>query len=86
MARGSGLNKPLELSEDLADFMGKSKATRAQITKKIWDHIKKHKLQDPDDKRTIIPDDTLEPILGARPIGMFKMPGKISEHVFSDDE
>lgn len=77
----SGLNKPCDLSEDMADFMGKDSASRAEITKKIWVHVKKHKLQDPDDKRTIIPDDTLEPILGKRPITMFKIGSKISEHI-----
>lgn len=79
--KASGLDKKVELSEDLSDFMGKSSASRAQITKKIWEHIKKEDLQDPDDKRTILPDDVLEPILGSKPISMFKIATKISEHV-----
>jgi chromatin remodeling complex protein RSC6 len=84
MAKGSGINQPLELSEEMAEFIGKDTSTRAQITKKIWDHIKKHDLQDPDDRRTIIPDETLEPILGSKPVHMLKLAGIISKHVFKD--
>lgn len=81
MAKGKGLNKPMALSEELADFMGKDVASRADITKKPWVYIKKHELQDPNDKRTVIPDDTLSSILGNRPISMFKIATKVSEHV-----
>ena len=83
MARGGGkgLNKPLELSEEMADFMGKDTASRAEITKKIWAYIKKNKLQDEDNRRMIVPDEVLEPIIGSNPISMFKMATKISDHV-----
>lgn len=68
----------------MAEFMGKNTASRAEITKKIWAHVKRHKLQDPDDKRTVIPDDVLEPILGSKPVSMFKIATKVSEHVISE--
>lgn len=84
MAKGKGLNKPMNLSEDLADFIGKDRASRAEITKKLWDYIKKNDLQDEKDRRTIVPDDVLAPILGSRPISMFKVATKISAHVFED--
>lgn len=80
MAKGGGFNTLLGLSDELADFMGKDKATRAQVTKAVWDHIKKKKLQDPKDKRTIRPDAVLATILGNRPINMFKMTTKLSQH------
>lgn len=84
MAKGKGLQKPMQLSDEMADFMGKDKASRADITKKIWAHIKKNDLQDSKDRRTIIPDDVLEPILGRKPISMLKIATKVSEHVFAD--
>lgn len=77
----NGAQKPVELDDDLADFMGKRSAPRTMILKKIWDYVKKHDLQDPKDKRTVIPDDRLEPILGSRPVSMFKMMSKINDHV-----
>ncbi len=84
MAGGKGLLKKLELSDELADFMGKAKASRAEITKALWAYIKKKKLQDPSDKRSVIPDDTLEPILGSRPLTMFQIPKKVSEHIIPE--
>lgn len=84
MAKRGGLNKQYELSEDMADFMGKNTASRMEITKKIWAHIKKNGLQDEDNRRDIVPDDTLEPILGSKKISMFDIATKISEHVFND--
>jgi len=46
----------LELSEDLEAVVGKGPMPRTEITKKIWDYIKKNKLQDPKNKRNIVPD------------------------------
>lgn len=80
--KGKGLSKLMDLSDEMAGFMGKDRASRADITKKIWDYIKKHDLQDENDRRTIIPDDVLAEILGPRPISMFKIATKVSDHVF----
>lgn len=76
--KGSGILKKLTLSDDMAEFMGKSSASRAEIFKKIWAHIKKNDLNE---GRTINPDETLEPILGSRSISMFEIAKKISAHV-----
>lgn len=45
MAEAKGLNKAVKLKKDLADFLGKKEMARTDITKKIWDYIKKNKLQ-----------------------------------------
>lgn len=84
MSRGSAITRKCELSEELAEFMGKEKASRAEVTKAIWAYIKKHDLQDPDNRRMILPDDELAPIIGSRPINMLKMTGQISKHIFSE--
>lgn len=83
-SKGKGLDKKLELSEELSEFMGKDYASRAEITKEIWKHIKAEDLQDPSNRRNIIPDEVLEPILGSKKITMFQIASKISDHVFSD--
>lgn len=54
-----GIMQPKTLSDELADFMGKKKASRAQIVKKFWEYVKKNDLQDPDDRRVVIVDDEL---------------------------
>ncbi len=45
MAELKGLKKPVKLKADLAEFCGVSKLPRTEITKKLWDYIKAHKLQ-----------------------------------------
>ncbi|UCG79265.1 MAG: hypothetical protein JSV21_05425 [Nitrospirota bacterium] len=45
MAEPKGLNKPVKLKEDLANFLGASEMPRTEITKKLWDYIKANGLQ-----------------------------------------
>ena len=45
MAEEKGLNKPVKLKADLAEFLGASSLPRTEITKKLWDYIKANKLQ-----------------------------------------
>jgi DNA topoisomerase-1 len=82
MARGSALNKKLHPSDDLAEVLGSSKPiSRGQAMKKVWDYIKENDLQDEDDKRIIHPDALLACVLGKRPLTMFDMTKKISQHL-----
>ncbi len=73
--------KELKCSDELKEFLGVKKVSRPQLMKKIWAYIKKHKLQDKEEKRTINPDAKLATILGKKPINMFKMAKKLSEHL-----
>ena len=45
MAEAKGLDKPVKLKADLAALLGASSLPRTAITKKLWDYIKKNKLQ-----------------------------------------
>ena len=56
MAKGSGLTKPMKLSADLADIVGKKEASRAECVKLLWAYLKKHNLQDPENKQYFTPD------------------------------
>lgn len=65
-----GLEKPLKLKKELAQMMGAEELSRAELTKRIWDHIKSNKLQTKtkDGKPTgegklIVADKVLLPIL-----------------------
>lgn len=77
----SAFMKPVHVSEDLAAVVGKGPMPRTEVTKKLWDYIKKNKLQDQDNKRNIIPDQKLSKVLGNSPIDMFKMTSKLSKHL-----
>ncbi len=83
MAKGGAFMKPVEVSEELARIVGGKPLPRTQITKKIWAYIKKHDLQDRNNRRMINPDECLGGVIGKRPIDMMKMTRKISEHIFS---
>lgn len=45
-----------KLSKQLAKLVGSDEMPRTEVLKKLWDYIREHKLQDPKDKRYIIPD------------------------------
>ena len=50
--------------------------------KAVWDYVKAHRLQDPKDKRCLLPDAKLGTIL-TPPVDMFSMNRQLSKHVFS---
>ncbi len=56
MPKGAGLTKPMKLSSDLADIVGKKEASRAECIKQLWAYIKKNNLQDPENKQFFVPD------------------------------
>lgn len=66
----SGLQKPVKLSSELAKFTGWPEDelhSRVDVTKYICDYIATNKLQNPEDKRQIWPDDKLQKLLGFNP-------------------
>jgi chromatin remodeling complex protein RSC6 len=74
--------KPVQVSEALAEVVGRGPMARTEVTKKLWEYIKKHKLQDQANKRIINPDQKLGKALGSpQPIDMFKMTSKLAKHL-----
>ncbi|MBP7452513.1 MAG: DNA topoisomerase III [Ottowia sp.] len=71
----------LKPSPALAALIGEGPFGRGEVMKLLWDYIKAHNLQDPKDKRTIVADDKLRPILGADSVGMFKLAGVVGGHL-----
>ena len=67
------LTKPMKLSPDLADIVGKDEASRAECIKLLWDYIKKNNLQDPEDKQYFIPDKKMAKVFGIDRIRAFGM-------------
>lgn len=80
--KNSAFMRPVQVSETLAEVVGPGPMPRTEVTKKVWDYIKKHKLQDQKNKRNINPDQKLAKVLGStQPIDMFKMTSKIAQHI-----
>ena len=80
-AKNNALNKPVTLSPELENVVGKGPMTRAQVTSKVWEYIKSKDLQDSKDKRQINPDDKLGAVIGKEQISMFKMTAAVSKHL-----
>lgn len=78
----SGLAKPMNVSADLEAVVGKGPMPRTEVTKKIWEYIKKNNLQDPANKRNINADDNLKKIFdGKETVNMFEMTKLVSKHL-----
>src|SRR5438876_1166647 len=77
----SAFAKPVNVSEELAQIVGKGPMPRTEVTKLLWAYIKKHKLQDANNKRNIVPDQKLSKVIGSKPIDMFKMTSKVAQHL-----
>src|SRR5881296_2977667 len=80
-AKNSAFMKPMQPSEHLAKIVGTEPLPRSEVTKKIWAHIKKHKLQNPKNKREILADDKLQPIFGSKKLDMFQMTKAVNKHL-----
>jgi chromatin remodeling complex protein RSC6 len=74
--------KPMTPSAALAAVIGANPLPRTDVTKKIWDYIKKHKLQDAVNRRNINADDKLKAVFnGKKTVSMFEMTKLISGHL-----
>jgi upstream activation factor subunit UAF30 len=80
-ARG-GLAQKVQPDAQLAKIVGDQPMTRSEITKKVWDYIKKNDLQDAQNRRMINADDTMRPIFnGQNQVSMFEMTKLVNQHV-----
>lgn len=78
----SGLSKPMNLSPELEAVVGPGPMPRTEVTKKVWVYIKENNLQNPENKRNILPDEKLKKVLDNRDeVTMFEMTKLISAHL-----
>lgn len=78
----SAFMKPLAVSPELAVVVGKGPMPRSAVVKKIWVYIKKHKLQDPKNKRNIRADADLKKVFGGKAVcNMFEMNKLLAKHL-----
>ena len=69
-------------SADLGAVVGNSPMPRTEVTKKVWDYIKKNNLQDPNERRTINADDKLKKVFGGKSrVSMFEMTKYVNNHL-----
>jgi chromatin remodeling complex protein RSC6 len=73
--------KPLTPSPILAAVIGAEAVPRTEVTKRIWDYIKKHDLQDPANRRNINADAKLKPLFEKDQVSMFELTKIVSGHL-----
>ena len=74
--------KPVQPDEQLSAIIGSEAVPRTEVTKRLWDYIREHKLQDPSNKTRIIADDKLKAVFDGREnVTMFEMTKLIFNHV-----
>src|SRR3569833_561189 len=79
---GGGLARPVQPSADLAAITGNDPLPRSQVVSKVWDHIRKNNLQNPQNKREIVADETLKKVFGGKDrVSMFEMNKHLSNHL-----
>ena len=74
--------KAMQPSSVLAAVVGAMPMPRTEVTKKIWDYIKKNKLQDAVNRRLINADEKLRAVFGGKSkVSMFEMTKLVSNHL-----
>jgi upstream activation factor subunit UAF30 len=80
---GNGLfMRPLTPSSELASVVGPGQLSRAEVTKKLWEYIKREGLQDKANKRMINADEKLSAVFGGKlQVSMFEMTKLVAKHL-----
>lgn len=77
----NALQQPLTPSAELGAVVGTAKIARGEVVSKMWEYIKAHKLQNPENKREILADDKLKKVFGKDKVTMFEMNKHIAAHL-----
>jgi len=74
--------KPVQPDEKLGAVIGNEPLARTDVTRKLWDYIRSHNLQDPENKTFIKADEQLKQVFdGKDRVSMFEMTKLVFGHV-----
>lgn len=74
--------KPMKISDALAAIVGSKPLPRTEVTKKLWQYIKKNNLQDKVNRRNINADASLKVVFGGKnTVSMFEMTKLVNKHL-----
>lgn len=74
--------KPLNVSSELSQVVGSGPLPRSEVVKKLWDYIRRNKLQDVTNRRNINADSKLKAVFGGKSVvNMFEMTKLVSKHL-----
>ena len=74
--------KPVQPNEKLAVVVGSKPLPRTELTKKLWQYIKKNALQDKKVRTQINADAALQAVFGGKKqVSMFEMTKLVSQNI-----
>ena len=74
--------RPMTLDSALSAVVGSTPIPRTEVTKKLWQYIKRNGLQDQVNRRMINADDKLRAVFGGKgKVSMFEMTKLVSKHM-----
>jgi chromatin remodeling complex protein RSC6 len=76
-----GLAQRVTPSPALGAIVGQEPLSRAKLTQRMWEYIKRHDLQDAQDRRQINADAPLKKVLGKAQVSMFELTKLINQQV-----
>ena len=79
--KANALQQPLRPSAELAAVVGAEPLSRGEVVSKVWDYIRAHDLQNPQNKREILADDALRAVFGTDKVTMFEMNKHLARHL-----
>jgi len=79
--KANALQKPLQRSEELTAVVGSGPLPRGQVVSKVWEYIRSHNLQNPENRREILADDKLRRVFGKDKVTMFEMNKHLAAHL-----
>ena len=77
----NALQKPLQPSAELAAVVGSGPLARGQVVSKMWEYIRSHNLQNPENRREILADDKLTKVFGKDKVTMLEMNKHLTRHL-----
>ena len=80
--KANALQKALQPSDELAAVVGgPAPLPRSEAVSKVWDYIKVHNLQNPENRREILADDRLRKVFSKDKVTMFEMNKHLAQHL-----
>ena len=80
--KANALQQPLKPSEELAAVVGQGPLARGEVVSKVWEYIRSHNLQNPEDRREILADDKLRKVFDNKDkVTMFEMNKHLAQHL-----
>jgi len=76
----------MTLSPNLAALLGETELSRPHTVKRIWEYIKAHDLQDPNDRRMVICDERMRTVFKVDKVHMFTMNKILNQNLYAIDE